>query len=285
MADVDLRPMSLGEVLDRTFKLYKSNFWLFIGIIALPFLILLMFNVGMAAVHTSTLKTGGVAGTFGLPTVGVVVGAFVGAIVALVIYFGLLGAAQAATVLAVSDLYLGQTPSLMACYKRVGVRAWRVIAILFLVTVIVIVGFLLLIVPGIMLLCRTSLAVQSAMLEDTNTGRSIERSMELTKGYSWQIFFIFVLVWMLSAMVSAIFQIPVTILMFKAAQTHRALSFAGLFMQHLGSFVSEVLVSPIGAIAFALMYYNLRVRKEAFDIQHLMSALEAGPAPGAASVA
>ncbi len=39
MAEVDLRPMTLGEVLDRTFHLYKNNFWLFAGIIALPLLI------------------------------------------------------------------------------------------------------------------------------------------------------------------------------------------------------------------------------------------------------
>lgn len=285
MADIDLRPMSLGEVLDRTFKLYKNNFWLFVGIIALPSLLLLMFNVGMAAVQTSALKTGGVAGTLGFPSAGVVIGAIVGVIAGLVIYMGLLGTAQAATVLAVSDLYLGQTPSLMGCYKRVGTRAWRVIAIIILTSVIVGVGFLLLIVPGIMLLCRTSLAVQSAMLEDTNTGRSIERSMELTKGYSWHFFFIFVLVWVLTVMVNGVFQIPLLILTFKAVQTHQVLSFGTLFLQHLGSFVAEVLVSPIGAIAFALMYYNLRVRKEAFDIQHLMSTLETGPAPGAPSIA
>jgi hypothetical protein len=31
------------------------------------------------------------------------------------------------------------------------------------------------------------------------------------------------------------------------------------------------------------MYYNLRVRKEAFDIQHLMNSLQATPSSGAAA--
>jgi hypothetical protein len=38
------------------------------------------------------------------------------------------------------------------------------------------------------------------------------------------------------------------------------------------------LVGPIGTIAFSLMYYNLRVRKEAFDVQHLMASMQAQPA-------
>jgi hypothetical protein len=50
-------------------------------------------------------------------------------------------------------------------------------------------------------------------------------------------------------------------------------------------FVSQVLVGPIGTIAFSLMYYNLRVRKEAFDIQHLMASLGTSGPPNAPSAA
>ena len=66
MSEVDLRPMTLGEVLDRSFKLYRSNFWLFAGIIALPFLVLLVINIGVAGLGIGTART--VAG--GLPSPG-----------------------------------------------------------------------------------------------------------------------------------------------------------------------------------------------------------------------
>ncbi len=49
------------------------------------------------------------------------------------------------------------------------------------------------------------------------------------------------------------------------------------------TFIPGVLVGPIGTIAFSLMYYNLRVRKEAFDLQHLMVALGPGSGPVAAA--
>ena len=36
MSGVDLRPLSLGEFLDRTFSLYRSNLLFFIRITAIP---------------------------------------------------------------------------------------------------------------------------------------------------------------------------------------------------------------------------------------------------------
>jgi hypothetical protein len=55
-------------------------------------------------------------------------------------------------------------------------------------------------------------------------------------------------------------------------------------LSHLGEFVGEVLVSPILTIATAVFYYDLRVRKEAFDLQFMMNPT--GPiAPGTPGVA
>jgi hypothetical protein len=272
MSEVDLRPMTLGEVLDRTFKLYRSNFWLFAGIIALPFLALFVINIGIAGVGTGTRVA---AGT--VPSPGMIASMVGGGITFGLLYLFLLGAAQAATVFAVSDLYLGRSTGLRDCYKRVGAKAIRVILILILTGLIVGVGCLLLIIPGIILLCRTAVAVPASMLEDSKSIRSIERSMELTKGYSGQVFVIFLMVWVLTWLVAVIFEVPFAFL----TQAQHTVSFGTLVLQHLSGFISQVLVGPIGTIAFSLMYYNLRVRKEAFDIQHLMASLEPS-APSAA---
>jgi hypothetical protein len=268
--------MTLGEVLDRTFKLYRSNFWLFAGIIALPFLALLVINIGVAGLGIGTGRA--VAGR--LPSPGLLAGMIGGGLTFGLLYVFLLGAAQAATVFAVSDLYLGRPTGLRECYKRVGAKAIRVILILILTGLTVMVGFLLLIIPGFILMCRTAIAVPVSMLEDTKSIRSIERSMELTKGYSGQVFIIFLMVWVLTWIVAMIFQTPFAFLM----QTQHV-SFGALLLQHFSGFVSQVLVGPIATIAFSLMYYNLRVRKEAFDIQHLMASLGPSTSPNAPSVA
>ncbi len=36
MEIAELRPLSLGELLDRAFTLYRANFWVFAGIMAFP---------------------------------------------------------------------------------------------------------------------------------------------------------------------------------------------------------------------------------------------------------
>jgi hypothetical protein len=276
MSEVDLRPMTLGEVLDRTFKLYKSNFLLFAGITAWPFLVLLVINIGIAG---SGLGARPAAGS--VPPSGMLPSVIAGGITFALLYLFLLGAAQAATVFAVSDLYLGRPTGLRDCYTRVGAKAVRVILILLLTGLIVAVGCLLLIIPGIILLCRTAISVPASMLEDSKSIRSIERSMELTKGFAGQMFVIFLMVWVLSWLVAAIFQAPFAFLV----QAQHTVSFGTLVLQHLSGFVSQVLVGPIGTIAFSLMYYNLRVRKEAFDIQHLMASLGPVASPSAPSAA
>jgi hypothetical protein len=45
MPELDLRPLALGEILDRTFTLYRRNFLLFFGITALPQRLVLGFNL------------------------------------------------------------------------------------------------------------------------------------------------------------------------------------------------------------------------------------------------
>lgn len=276
MADVTLRPMTLGQVLDTTFSLYKRNFWLFVGITSIPFLAVLVLQVGAAALQLSRPSPQPASPALAS-------GAIVGGIVFLLAYFLLAGAAQAATIFAVSDLYLGRAATVRGSFRKVGGKAFRVILVLLLVGLTVGVGFLLLIIPGIILFCRTAVAVPASMLEDTKAVGSIERSIQLTKGFAMQIFLIFLLVWVLSYIALLIFQVPFAYLQGATAQARQTLVFGMLALQHLSSFLSNVLVGPIGTIAFSLMYYNLRVRKEAFDIQHLMNSLPASPSQGAAA--
>jgi hypothetical protein len=50
MATLDLRPLSLGELLDRTFTLYRGHFLLFLGISAIPQVFVLVIQLAQALV-------------------------------------------------------------------------------------------------------------------------------------------------------------------------------------------------------------------------------------------
>jgi hypothetical protein len=302
MADADLRPMTLGEVLDRTFHLYKNNFWLFAGITALPFSLLLIAEVAFAAVGSLGAKAS--ANHAPVVSPGALGGLVGGGALVLILYFLMIGAAHAATVFAVSDLYLSRPVSIRGSLSRVGWKVFRVLALFFVIGLIIgvgvliavtlgfvigpafiFLGILLMFVPAIILFCRVAVAIPAAMLEDLGAVRALERSVYLTKGHVMQIFVIFLLVVVATYVAVLVLQMPLLILMMASAAAHQAPSFGLQVLQQVAAFVSQVLVGPIGTIAFSLMYYNLRVRKEAFDIQHLMASMTSNPEPNAPSAA
>src|SRR5271170_1458363 len=107
MADLDLRPLSLGEILDRTFSLYRSNFLLFLGITALSQLLILAFNLVRtipAASHTAATNRVVVLNPNQVPispSAGIMALGAVGLLIGVVIYVGVYLLAQGATVYAV----------------------------------------------------------------------------------------------------------------------------------------------------------------------------------------
>jgi hypothetical protein len=51
-------------------------------------------------------------------------------------------------------------------------------------------------------------------------------------------------------------------------------------LTQIGSTIATTLVTPVLTIASAILYYDLRVRKEAFDLQMMMNPLGgASPVP------
>ena len=69
MPALDLRPLSLGELLDRTFFLYRRHFLLFTGIAAIPYSLFFVVNLGstlltrfrLGSTGAATLSRAGVA--------------------------------------------------------------------------------------------------------------------------------------------------------------------------------------------------------------------------------
>jgi len=56
MSTLDLRPLSIGELLDRTFSLYRRNFLLFVGIAALPQLLVLALQLVQVILTPAELR-------------------------------------------------------------------------------------------------------------------------------------------------------------------------------------------------------------------------------------
>jgi len=285
MATIDLRPMSLGEVLDKTFTLYREHFLLFVGITALPNLLGLLFNFGNLFFTRDLVGRASSPSSSDFPSFGLLGGAFLGAIGGLILYFFVLGVAQAATVSAVSEIYLGRSITVRESFRRSKGRVFAVLATLFMTTLLTIVAFvlgiILLFLPGFYVLCRLALAIPALIVENESPVAAIERSFELTRDWSsvFQVFLLLALAFVIGASVGGILQIPTYIYMFTAGIPKFQMSIGVSAYAYIAGFFAKVFVGPIGLISASLMYYNLRVRKEGFDIQHLMTSLGNAPIP------
>lgn len=285
MADLDLRPLSLGEILDRTFSIYRKNFLLFAGITAIPQLLVLAVGLAQTLFMTVPAAQRNVpaeqlqAGPSGSLIAFGIIGAIVGVVVYLVAYLF----AQGGTVFAVSELYLGRTTTIGASLGRMRGQLGNLFGVLTLNGLAVFGALILFIIPGIYVACRLLICVPAALLEDLGPRSSLERSWGLTKDYAGRAFVINLLYVALSYAAALLFTLPFGVAIALSAKNPEALRLWSV-LSHLGEFVGEVLVGPILTIATAVFYYDLRVRKEAFDLQFMMNPT--GPiAPGAPGVA
>ncbi len=263
-----LRPLSTGELLDRTFSLYRSNFGLFLGIFALPHLIVLAFQCLGVAVRSPANQLSNILSTFFF-SLGA---AFLTVIAA--------AASQAATVVAVSQVHLDRPASVMDSFSRVKGEIGGVIGLSILVGLGVGLGFIALIVPGVLLALMWSLAVPVKILENKGATDAMSRSSDLTKGDRGRIFVIWLLFIVLSFAVSWLLQWPILLAAGIGARGMRGMASGWQVASLVATFVSQCLVGPLATIAFSLVYYDERVRKEAFDLQLMMMTLDAQALPG-----
>lgn len=257
-----LRPLALGELLDHTFQLYRKKFLLFVGIAAIPRLIVFIIQVAMqSAIFTAP-------GAAFSPTAMITAGiAFVIGMILFVIAFAV---SQAATTVGVSEIYMGREISVWGAYGAIKGKLFRVMGLVFGLGFLTVLGFILLIVPGIYLALTWALAIPAAMIENLGVSRAAGRSKLLVTGARWRMFAISLLLFLLSYAVLIGLQMPVVAIAVFA--TGGKITLAYQILSQLSSFISGSLVAPLGMIAFTLAYYDQRVRKEGFDIQLLMSS-------------
>ncbi len=272
MAELDLRPLSLGEVLDRTFSLYRRHFLLFLGITAIPQLLILALNL------TQTLLTKMPASPANPPVEqlqsatsgGPMAFGIVGVIVGLVIYFVAYLFAQGGTVFAVSELYLGRTTTIGASLGRMRGQLGSLLGVIMLNGLATMGAALFLIIPGIYVACRLITCVPAALLEDLGPRSSLERSFRLTQGFAGRAFVIFLLYFILLYAAILLFMFPFLFAAGLATKDPGMMRF-WLTLSQVGNSLAAVLVGPFLTIATAVYYYDLRVRKEAFDLQLMMN--------------
>lgn len=266
-----LRPLSTGELLDRTFFLYRKHFMLFLGIVALP-------NLALLALQLAGAVTREPAGVSGVAT------RVAWTLLTVVVYLLALAASTSATVVAVSQVHLERPTSVSGAYSVIKSRIPILLLIMVAVWIGIGLGFVLLIVPGIIFALMWALAIPVAVIEKKGLSEATSRSSYLTKGNRGRIFVVYFLFTVLMYIVTLLWEVPLLMMLGLRVKSDPASALAGFqVVAAIGSFVTTCLVSPLLTIALSLIYYDERVRKEAFDLEVMMTSLEGRTAGAAAA--
>jgi hypothetical protein len=260
-----LRPLTLGELLDRTFTLFRQHFLVFVGIVALPNLLLLAFQVVNRTLNAGT--------QFDLARV---LTMLVSLLAVMLVSIVAMAVAQAATVIAVSQLHLERPISISDAFASIKGRIVGLCFIMIGVGIAIFFGFLLLILPGIFLALRWSLVVPAAVLERKGLGEAMSRSAVLIEGHYGRVFMIYFLYLLLVMVFSSVWQIPILVGVVTTGGQLATPPLWAQIAQDVCTFITQCLVGPLLTIALALVYYDERVRKEAFDLEHMLEQLD-GP--------
>jgi uncharacterized membrane protein len=253
MALPALRPLSMGEILDVSFQLYRRHFaaLAMVALICsgLPVLLSLFIEASGGMLQHVWLTL-----------------AYYG------IFVVLSAIATAATVFIVSESYMGRPLSAGEALNRATPFLWRVIACSILTGLLVMVGFLLFLVPGIVLLCGLILAFPALVLEPGSTASgALSRSWALTRGSRWRIFGMLLTLGLL-LYVPIVALTALAALVLPDAPTGSVMSggLIGLVM----AAVVQLFLYPLFYCVLTVSYYDLRVRKEGFDLEVLAQTLQ-----------
>jgi hypothetical protein len=275
MASASLQPLSFGELLDRTFIYYRKWFWLFVGIMAIPQIFAVamrLFQAGFRPGNPRRESAGLLIFVLGTMTI-------------LLLYFFVDTLAFAATTFAVSEVHTGRRITIHAAYQKALEQVWRLLR-LFLWGLLLMLGcaitILLLPVAALMPLWY-ALAVPVLLLEHSGVRQALKRSRSLTKDQRGRIFLIALLTTTVSVVLSFIIQGPfVGVTMFLAMKHAEPPYWLNVLMTISGG-VAGALTGPLFLIALVLLYYDVRVRKEGYDVQLMLDSL-GGPTPAADQV-
>jgi hypothetical protein len=253
-----MEPMSAGQILDRTLKLYSHHWSLLLGISAGLTLPAAGIMIAINSFTQHALRNQN--------TSGMLIGGILN-LVAICLYgFVIYPWAQGASTFAISERYLNRE---VGIGQAIGF-GWRRLGTLFNVSMSiglrVFIGMLLFVVPGIMWACSYVAALPAVIIEGGKARDGMQRSRELADGRRWSVFTVLMTIWLLSILLNIAFYFVVDI-------GFGASTFLGDLIYNVISQGIGILLTPVGVIAATLLYYDFRIRKEGFDLEMLQQTL------------
>lgn len=233
------RPRSISEIVDASFRFYRARF----GDLLVVSALLLVPPALVAAVAPDWLAL----------------------TIKFVSNWMYLIVEGAVAILVAASLERSETLSAGDVLRALGRKAGTVIAVSIVSGLMVMIGTILLVIPGIIAAAWTMVALPVAAIEGLASGASITRSRELARGRLGHVLGTMLLVWLIAMALVLGVAFALGILM--------ALVSAPTRLTDMITQLVMVPLFPLIGVAVTLLYYDLRVRSEGADVSAMIDAL------------
>jgi L-cystine uptake protein TcyP (sodium:dicarboxylate symporter family) len=253
-------PKGLGDILSTAFDLYRSNAAQLLQLVAVVVVPLSFIQAVLVAGALDDLgeidqTTGQVSGGF-FTSLLVLAGT---GLIGWVIQQVLLGALTRGA----AGSLIGRAVDVGASYRYALSRLGGLIILALLYAIIVAVGFILLIIPGIIFGVFLAVAMPSFIVERKSASEALSRSWNLVSGSFWHTLGVIVVAFILAGIVNGVIS---------------ALGGSTFIGSWLMSAVAQVITAPFVALVGVVLYVDLRVRREGLDAGTLQRELDSAQA-------
>ena len=249
-----LRPRTVGEILGDAFELYRrhwQNLIVIVAVIVIPlsFLQVLLGDVWIRQGVTSEEVRGGTVAVDGSLVAGVLASLVV-AIASVLMWTVLTGAITRAA----AGTFLGRDLEIGESYRYGFARFWSIVLVGVLSALAITAGFILLIVPGFIVLTFLACSIPALVIEGKRGREALRRSWNLVRGRGWPVFGTIIVAGLLTGIVNGVLTAP-----FGDNWAARS----------IGASIASVITMPYMALVGVLIYLDLRVRKEEYSAAEL----------------
>jgi hypothetical protein len=258
-----LPPRGLGDILSTAFEVYKANatkLIVIVAIVVVPLALLTsLFSNVVFDVDTTTVDIGGQPVTT-IETQGAftaLIAAAIGAVIAFVMSFVL----QAAVMRAAAQAVIGDPVDAEASYRYGFKRLGSVILVSLLVGLILLGGFILLIIPGIIFAVFLAVTIPALVVENKRGTDALGRSWNLVKGAFWHVLGTIVVAGIIAGLVSGIIS---------------AIGGDNFVVSWIFTSIGQIITVPFSALVSVILYLDLRARQESLTAERLRSEIALG---------
>ncbi len=266
----ELRPRGIGEILDTAVALYRARFaklTLVAATVVIPVQVVsALVLLSAQPDHYNLNVTGTVSPQYDSGSVAV---AFAAVIVISIVSVLSTALITAVCTRIVADAYIDHESVTREAVRVVRPRVFAIAGLSILVIICEGLGFLFCIVGVLVPITVLAVALPVLILEGVGVGAAVSRSVNLTKANAGHVLGVVLTARLLVIVLNGALAVGVNYLLRSGDSTVGA-----VIGQSVASTIAAVLTTPFAATATVALYFDLRIRNEAFDVQLLMQRNE-----------